>query len=156
MGHPQPKTLVHCDNTTAVGIRNNTTKRQHSRSMEMRCFWIGDQVAKEIYALIWHPGQEHLANYQSMHLVGSHHVAVRQWYLHMENSPRILPRAARPSALKGCVGTLTDGYICKVPLPQATWIQHASHTSNMTHNTCYLAQFPRIPMRSDLTRSLAG
>ena len=28
MGHPQPKTPVYCDNTTTVGISNNTIKRQ--------------------------------------------------------------------------------------------------------------------------------
>jgi hypothetical protein len=38
MGHPQPKTLVHCNNATAVGIANNTIKRQRSWSMEMRFF----------------------------------------------------------------------------------------------------------------------
>ncbi len=38
MGHPQPKTPVHCDNATAVGIANNTVKRQRSRSMEMRFY----------------------------------------------------------------------------------------------------------------------
>jgi hypothetical protein len=26
LGHPQPKTLVHCNNATAVGIANNTVK----------------------------------------------------------------------------------------------------------------------------------
>jgi hypothetical protein len=31
MGHVQPQTPVHCDNTTAVGIVNNTIKRQRSR-----------------------------------------------------------------------------------------------------------------------------
>ena len=30
MGHPQPQTPVHCDNATAVGIANNTIKRQRS------------------------------------------------------------------------------------------------------------------------------
>ncbi len=30
MGHPQPKTPVHCNNATAVGIANNTIKRQRS------------------------------------------------------------------------------------------------------------------------------
>ncbi len=35
MGHPQPKTPVHCNNATAVGIANNTVKWQHSHSMEM-------------------------------------------------------------------------------------------------------------------------
>ena len=28
MGHPHPKTRVKCDNTTTVGIANNTVKRQ--------------------------------------------------------------------------------------------------------------------------------
>jgi hypothetical protein len=51
MGHPQPKTPVHCDNATAVGIANNTIKQQHSQEMEMRFFWIGDKVAQEMYAL---------------------------------------------------------------------------------------------------------
>jgi hypothetical protein len=40
MRHPQPKTPVHCNNPTAVGIANNTIKRQHSQSMEM-CFFLG-------------------------------------------------------------------------------------------------------------------
>ncbi len=30
LGHPQPKIPVHCDNATAVGIANNTIKRQRS------------------------------------------------------------------------------------------------------------------------------
>ena len=155
MGHAQPQTPVHCDNATAVGIANNTIKRQRSRSMEMRFFWIGDKVAQEMYALRWHPGQENLADYQSKHHAGSHHVLVRPWYLHMKNSPRVLPQAARPSALKGCVGTLKDGYIRKVPLPRAPRIQSASHVRHI-RDTCYLGQVPGIPRWSDLTRSLAG
>ena len=35
MGHPQPQTPVHSDNTTCVGIVHNTIKRQQSRVMEM-------------------------------------------------------------------------------------------------------------------------
>ncbi len=38
MGHPQPKSPVHSDNATAVGIENITIKCQRSRSMEMRYF----------------------------------------------------------------------------------------------------------------------
>ncbi len=118
LGHIQPKTPVHCDNATAIGIANNTVKRQRARAMEMRFFWVGDKVAQDMYDLTWHPGQENLADYQSKHHAGSHHVKVRPYYIHMDNSPRILPRAMRPSTLKGCVGTLKDGYIRKVPLPR--------------------------------------
>jgi hypothetical protein len=80
----------------------------------MRFFWIADKVAQDMYAIFWHPGGENLADYQSKHHIGSHHV-VRPYYLHMKNSPRILPRAMRPSTLKGCVGTLKDGYIGMYP-----------------------------------------
>jgi hypothetical protein len=41
LGHPQPKTPVHCDNATAIGIVNNTVKRQRSRAMEMQFFGSG-------------------------------------------------------------------------------------------------------------------
>ncbi len=75
--------------------------------MEMRFFWIGDKVAQNMYQIAWHPGQENLADYQSKHHIGFHHVAVRSWYL--KDSPMYLPRAVRPSTLKGCVGTLKDG-----------------------------------------------
>ncbi len=143
MGHPQPKTPVHCDNVTAVGIANNSIKRQRSRSMEMRFFWVGDIIAQKMYDVSWHPGMENLADYQSKHHIGSHHVRVRPWYLHMENSLRYLPRAQSRSTLKGCVGTLKDEYVCNVPLPRAPRIQSANHvTSNErvmidSQDTCY-------------------
>ncbi len=39
LGHTQPRTPIHCDNATTVGIANNTIKQQRLRSMEMRFFW---------------------------------------------------------------------------------------------------------------------
>jgi len=35
LGHAQPPTPVHCDNSTAVSIANDTVKKQRSRAMEM-------------------------------------------------------------------------------------------------------------------------
>ena len=46
LGHPQPPTPIHVDNTTTVGIFNNTIKRQRSRAMEMRYFWLLDQYCQ--------------------------------------------------------------------------------------------------------------
>ncbi len=65
MGHPQPKTPVHCYNATAVavGIANNMVKHIHSQSIEMLFFWISDKVVQDMYAPSWHDGQENLANY---------------------------------------------------------------------------------------------
>jgi hypothetical protein len=38
MGHPQPPTPIHCDNSTALGIANTTVKQQRCRLMEMSFF----------------------------------------------------------------------------------------------------------------------
>jgi len=109
LGHLQPRTPVHCDNATTIGIANNTVKWQRSRSMEMRYFWVGDKVAQNVYDIKWHPRQENLADYQSKHHLGAHHQAVRPLYLHEINSPLVLPRAGRPSTLKRYVGNLPEG-----------------------------------------------
>ena len=101
----------------AVGIANRTVKRQCSRSMEMRYFWVYDKVAQGAYAIRLHPGKENLADYQSKHHVGAHHKAVCPWYLYKENFPLVLPWATRPSTPKGCVGTLPAGYVRNVLLP---------------------------------------
>jgi len=123
LGHPQPKTQVHCDNATAVGIAKNTVKWQRSRSMEMGYFWVCDKIAQEAYDVRWHPGQENLADYQGKHHIGTHHKAVRPWYLHEKHSPLVLPRATRLSTLKGCVGTLPKGYVHNIPLPRVPQVQ---------------------------------
>ena len=40
LGHQQPATPVHVENTTAVGIVNNSIKRQRLRAMNVRYFWL--------------------------------------------------------------------------------------------------------------------
>ena len=67
----------------------------------MKIFYISDQVEAGEYDVVWHPGQENLADYQSKHHTSAHHRAVRPWYLHMQSSPLTLPRALAPSALRG-------------------------------------------------------
>ena len=118
LGHKQPPTPVHCDNATAAGIANDTVKKQRSRSMEMRFFWVTDQVKRKLFDVRWHPGQENLADYFTKHFETQHHIAVRPWYLHTKMSPTVLPRAAAPKSLRGCVGTLPDGYLRTSPLPR--------------------------------------
>ena len=44
MGHKYPKTPVHCDNKTATMIANDTVQKHRSRLIEMRYFWVTDQV----------------------------------------------------------------------------------------------------------------
>jgi len=118
LGHPQPATPVHCDNSTAVSIANDTVKKQRSRAMEKNFFWTKNQVKIGNFNVTWHPGQENLADYFTKHFDAWHHQLVRSYYLHMHNSPATLPRALTPSTLKGCVGTLPNGYTRSAPLPR--------------------------------------
>ncbi len=118
LGPPQPKTPINCNNVIPVGIANKTVKHQKSHLIEMQCFWVCDKVSQDAYNVKWHPVQENLADYQSKQHPGAHHTTVHPWYLHEINSPLVLPRAIRPSTLKGCVGTLPKGYIRNVPLPR--------------------------------------
>ena len=114
----QPPTPIHVDNTTTVGIVNNTIKRQQSRSMEMRYFWLLDQATQKYFKFFYQPGQENLADYPSKHHFAAIHRHTRPYYLHMPNSPKILIRASKPSARRGCVETLGDPYHKRVPLPR--------------------------------------
>ena len=54
--HPQPQTPIHVENTTVLGIVNNTIKRQRSRAMEMRYFWLLDQMAQRYFKCYYQPG----------------------------------------------------------------------------------------------------
>jgi hypothetical protein len=103
LGHLQPPTPIHIDNSTTVGIVNNTVKRQKTRSMEMCYFWLLDGKIQNLFSFRYHPGFENLADYPSKSHPGSHHQAVRPYYLHMPDSPRFLQRAAKPSSRRGCV-----------------------------------------------------
>jgi len=86
--------------------------------MEKNFFWVTSQVELGNFHVTWHPGQENLADYFTKHFDAKHHQTVRPYYLHMHSSPHTLPRALAPSTLKGCVGTLPNGYTRSVPLPR--------------------------------------
>ena len=46
LGHTRPPTPIQCDNAIEGGIDNETVKKQRSRSMEMKYFYIFDLVKK--------------------------------------------------------------------------------------------------------------
>ena len=57
MGWPQKEpTPIFVDNSTAHGIADNTIKRQRSRAMNMRYFWVADQVTQQVFKVHWAHG----------------------------------------------------------------------------------------------------
>jgi hypothetical protein len=117
LGHPQPPTPKHIDNTTTVGILNNAIKRQCSRAMEMRYFWLLDRKTQKYFRFHYQPGQENMGDYPSKHHKANIHQHVCPYYVHTNLSPAILPRALKPSIRQGYAVILGDPYAKKSPLP---------------------------------------
>jgi hypothetical protein len=44
LGHPQPPTPMETDNNTTTGYSNGTIKQKHTKSMDMRFYWIKDRM----------------------------------------------------------------------------------------------------------------
>ena len=86
LGHPQPPTQIHIDNTTAVGLVNSAIKRQRSQSTEMRYFWLLDQALQKYFKYYYQPGAELLTDYTTKaHHTGPMHTQVHPYYSHMQN-----------------------------------------------------------------------
>ena len=53
LGHPQPPTPVLVDNSTAVGLANDTVTQRRSRAIDMRFYWVRDRVNQQQYHVYW-------------------------------------------------------------------------------------------------------
>ena len=71
--------------------------------MNMRYFWVIDQVLEKLFQIRWAPGLQNLANYFTKHHPPWHHHKVCPYYVHMPDSPKYLASAPSPSELQGCV-----------------------------------------------------
>ena len=86
LGHLQPPTQIHIDNTTTIGIVNKNIKQQQSRSMEMRYFWLMDGKTQKYFKFYYMPRQENLGDYPSKHHMADIHQHVQPCYVHTETS----------------------------------------------------------------------
>ena len=81
LNHPQPPTPIKTDNSSAFGIVNDNVRRNKSRSMDMRFFWIKDRVRQKQFLVYWAPGSENLADYFTKHFPASMHKTLRPIYV---------------------------------------------------------------------------
>ena len=73
MGHPQPKTSLQTDNTTALGVVTNTVQPKRTKAMDMRFHWLRDRAAQSQFRWLWRPGTTNLADYYTKHHCPAHH-----------------------------------------------------------------------------------
>ena len=85
LGHPQPKTPLKTDNSTAAGFANKSMRQKRSKSWDMRYHWLRDRVAQEQFKIFWDKGVNNLADYFTKHHSPSHHVTTRPTYILKNN-----------------------------------------------------------------------
>ena len=81
MGHPQPRTPIQTDNSTAEGVINNKIQPKRTKAMDMRYHWLRDREAQEQLRIHWKPGKTNLADYFTKHHPPLHHVNIRADFL---------------------------------------------------------------------------
>jgi hypothetical protein len=70
-----------CDNTTAVGITNRSSKMRKSKAIDMHFHWIRDRSDQGQFNVKWQPGASNLAGYFTKTLPASQHLAKRSTYV---------------------------------------------------------------------------
>ena len=80
-GHPQPRTPIQTDNTTAEGVINNKIQPKRTKAMDMQFHWLHDREVQGQFKIYWRPGGTNLADYFTKHHPPAHHVNVRAEFL---------------------------------------------------------------------------
>ena len=73
LGHPQPRTPIQTDNSTAYGLINNKILAKATKSIDMNFHWLRCRDSQGQFRYYWAPGTGNLADYWTKHHPGSHH-----------------------------------------------------------------------------------
>ena len=64
MGYPQKcPTILLCDNTTAVGLANDSIKTAKTKAVDMRYHWLRDRARQGQFRVMWAPTDRILADF---------------------------------------------------------------------------------------------
>jgi len=81
MGHPQPKTPITTDNSTAHGLIHNRMTPKASKSNDMRHHWLRSRRAQHQFDFLWDSGVRNRADYHSKAHPTKHYVKKRSDYV---------------------------------------------------------------------------
>jgi hypothetical protein len=76
MGHPQPPTPIQSDNSTALGVVNNTIQPKRTKAMDMHFHWLRCHINQKKFQPYWRAGATNLADYVTKHHPAIHHQTV--------------------------------------------------------------------------------
>ena len=81
LGHPQGRTPIQTDNSTAHGVINGKIQPKQTKAMDMRYYWLKDREAQNFFQFHWKPGKNNLADYWTKHHAAIHHANIRKQIL---------------------------------------------------------------------------
>ncbi len=96
MGHPQTRTPIQTNNSTAHALLINKIMPKALKAMDMRFHWLRCREAQDQYRFYWRPGTQNLADYWTKHHPASHHKTF--W-------PQILTSSKNKSFVKKILST---------------------------------------------------
>ena len=103
LGHPQPRTPIQTDNSTAHALLTNKILPKALKAMDMRFHWLRDRDAQGQYRFYWRPGTQNLADYFTKHHPASHHKSFRSQILTSPSDPdytkTLIPKATSTNSL---------------------------------------------------------
>ena len=65
MGWPQPQSPIQYDNSTAIGVANETIIPRKTKSMDMQFHWLRCRDAQGQFKYFWAPGSDNLGDYST-------------------------------------------------------------------------------------------
>ena len=100
LGHPQNKTPIQTDNSTANGGVIGKIQPKQTKAMDMRFYWLKDREAQNFFQFHWKPGKTNLADYWTKHHTAIHHANIRSQIL---SKPSVIEQLKKrlSKALKG-------------------------------------------------------
>jgi 3',5'-cyclic AMP phosphodiesterase CpdA len=105
LGHPQPATIILCDNQCAVGIATDTVKVKKTKSIDMKFNWIRDRVRQKHFIISWRKGEHNLADFFTKALpVHIHQSLMPLLVFSPVSSPAFHTYAATRSLRWKCIG----------------------------------------------------
>jgi hypothetical protein len=87
LGHPQTRTPMQTDNSTAHALLTNKILPKALKAMDMRFHWLRCRDAQGQFRYYWRPGTQNLADYWTKHHPASHHTAFRPQILTSPSDP---------------------------------------------------------------------
>jgi hypothetical protein len=80
LGHPQPATVIFCDNEVSIGLANRTVCPKMSKSLDMRFHWLRDRIDQDQFRVLFVPSKKNLADFFTKALPVARHKALAPFF----------------------------------------------------------------------------